>query len=708
VTPPAYGWTITTKASPGTESRDAIHLEDLMFLNSPFGWINMGGIDPAGTQAYSATQWRIVNVHGQAINRAIAVDHCYDSAYLQDVHAWPYWARGSDAAYTWALVSGDWTFDFRRLDYVRMDKVGVYGAHKGFKLGDTASLGIWATMDGCWADSTLIPLYIERVQNEGLKIRGGFFNGARNSLLTSLPAAERTGRRAVLTTGTDVRGKTQIDTTFYSSRVGALISSSSGVFTFGADHDFASDVETVGTTNGGQPLDSLPLIVTGAAQVDVNGTNGTRNIFPVGPGTLSVRGVPLASPDEDLAPTNFAMASWSAGAPVGWTATSTAAITQIAGGIALKLDTGAGTQRRVEFPVPAGLLQRPDLYVIEMDVTPKAPNSITPEQLSGYSFFVDFTDADDGGNRQWYFGRSNFDVGNTTTVKIRVPWIAPPSSSVTLRIGWAGGSDSTAGETVEVTNLKWYRQTPGKSTQRQIDMLRAFYQSARNTGLSIDTNYRGINILPGKPGSKMVRGRLKTIPPTAGVHVAGDEYEPLTQVAGGFRTAVCTTGGDFAATPPVFGMIAPEAIIRKTADETVSNSAVVQNDDHLLFPIAANEAWYVEAFLLAQGASATADFKWGWSGPASATANWSLAALADATVGGYVQRTVGLTSSSALAIGSTASTAGLSGTTTVKLEGIFTAAGTAGNINLQWAQDTATVENNKVLLGSFLKIRRVV
>jgi hypothetical protein len=44
----------------------------------------------------------------------------------------------------------------------------------------------------------------------------------------------------------------------------------------------------------------------------------------------------------------------------------------------------------------------------------------------------------------------------------------------------------------------------------------------------------------------------------------------------------------------------------------------------------------------------------------------------------------------------------------VKLEGIFSAVGTAGAINLQWAQDVATVENSKVLAGSFLKIRRIV
>lgn len=35
-------------------------------------------------------------------------------------------------------------------------------------------------------------------------------------------------------------------------------------------------------------------------------------------------------------------------------------------------------------------------------------------------------------------------------------------------------------------------------------------------------------------------------------------------------------------------------IARKTADEVVNNSATLQNDDHLLLALAANEVWEVE------------------------------------------------------------------------------------------------------------------
>ena len=53
-------------------------------------------------------------------------------------------------------------------------------------------------------------------------------------------------------------------------------------------------------------------------------------------------------------------------------------------------------------------------------------------------------------------------------------------------------------------------------------------------------------------------------------------------------------------------------VIRKSADETVNNSTTLQDDDELLFPIAANEVWYFEFFLLIQSSAdmEVADWKW--------------------------------------------------------------------------------------------------
>ena len=62
-------------------------------------------------------------------------------------------------------------------------------------------------------------------------------------------------------------------------------------------------------------------------------------------------------------------------------------------------------------------------------------------------------------------------------------------------------------------------------------------------------------------------------------------------------------------------------IVRKTADETVNNSAVLQNDDDLLLPIGANEIWRFE-FVIYGISNATADFKYSLVGPAASNVRW--------------------------------------------------------------------------------------
>lgn len=143
----------------------------------------------------------------------------------------------------------------------------------------------------------------------------------------------------------------------------------------------------------------------------------------------------------------------------------------------------------------------------------------------------------------------------------------------------------------------------------------------------------------------------------------------------------------------------------KTADETVNNSNTLQDDDHLFFPIEANETWFVEALLRVQAASINADFLWGWTGPTGATASWSLGAAQ----GGWSQ--VGTSSSPGAekTIGNTVASGGGAFNSHVYLGGWFYADAThAGTIKLQWAQNSATNENNKVLAGSHLRLRRIV
>lgn len=143
----------------------------------------------------------------------------------------------------------------------------------------------------------------------------------------------------------------------------------------------------------------------------------------------------------------------------------------------------------------------------------------------------------------------------------------------------------------------------------------------------------------------------------------------------------------------------------KTADETVNNSAVLQDDDHLFFPVEANESWYVEVTALMTAVSATADYLIGWSGPAGATATWSHDSGANSA---WVNVAVGGTPNTMKTLSDTVTVGALAGTFGTRFSGVFNSSATAGTIKFRWAQNTQTAENSKILLGSNLRLTRLV
>lgn len=138
-------------------------------------------------------------------------------------------------------------------------------------------------------------------------------------------------------------------------------------------------------------------------------------------------------------------------------------------------------------------------------------------------------------------------------------------------------------------------------------------------------------------------------------------------------------------------------VVRKTADETVNNSTVLQNDDSLVLPIGANEIWLATWYPIWQSTT-VADIKFAWTFPTGCSVGygflWSDAANA---VTHYRQYTgTSPTNSNALHGQGTE----LVGPAPMNLH--IVNGSTSGNVTLQWAQNTAEVSNTIVKANSTL------
>lgn len=139
----------------------------------------------------------------------------------------------------------------------------------------------------------------------------------------------------------------------------------------------------------------------------------------------------------------------------------------------------------------------------------------------------------------------------------------------------------------------------------------------------------------------------------------------------------------------------------KTVNESVTSSTTLQNDDELFLSLAANATYLIIAYIRFDG-STTGDFKWQWTMPASGTARFGdlhqRVPETDSTAGvtDLLQTDIG-------AIGCN----GAGATLPLFQIGNATTAGTAGNLQLTWAQNTSNATATRVLTSSLLIAFRI-
>lgn len=136
----------------------------------------------------------------------------------------------------------------------------------------------------------------------------------------------------------------------------------------------------------------------------------------------------------------------------------------------------------------------------------------------------------------------------------------------------------------------------------------------------------------------------------------------------------------------------------KTADETVNNSTVYQDDDHLVISLSANKTYRFKIWLFC-ATDATAHFQ----------ARITVPFLAKLMLG-FIHPTSNSVSQ-AMSQGDTGvfigGTNALDSNFPGMAEGTIFVGSTAGNLNVQWAQQTATAYDTKVLKGSYIEVYEV-
>lgn len=143
----------------------------------------------------------------------------------------------------------------------------------------------------------------------------------------------------------------------------------------------------------------------------------------------------------------------------------------------------------------------------------------------------------------------------------------------------------------------------------------------------------------------------------------------------------------------------------KSADETVTSSVTLQNDDHLSVAVLANSQYFVEFFIIYDAIQA-ADIQIGWSAPSGATFDWTHGGLGTSatTSVGPVSRNYRTLSD----VGTIGGPSASSGTNAViPGEGRLVTVGSSGNLVFRWAQNTSNATGSVVKANSVLIVQRL-
>jgi hypothetical protein len=159
------------------------------------------------------------------------------------------------------------------------------------------------------------------------------------------------------------------------------------------------------------------------------------------------------------------------------------------------------------------------------------------------------------------------------------------------------------------------------------------------------------------------------------------------------QVLVGVTGGN-----PAFGssFIGSSIAVYKSADETVTTSNTLQNDNELLFPIGANETWkgFINTMVTA---NASGGYKFDMTAPSGATGSM----MTKSSVANYNHASVGIGTGGGSTTGATVNNTNAIHYFTV------TSSSTTGNVQFRWSQNASFGTGTTVAAGSLLMATRI-
>lgn len=149
--------------------------------------------------------------------------------------------------------------------------------------------------------------------------------------------------------------------------------------------------------------------------------------------------------------------------------------------------------------------------------------------------------------------------------------------------------------------------------------------------------------------------------------------------------------------------------IAKTADETVTSSATLQNDDHLVLSVVANAVYtFALDLYMIEGTDFVGDFKMSFTCPAGATfdmhgagAHTTDLTTGTSSNGEWIGKLATASAGATLAFGVG------TGLTAARVYGRLVMSSTAGNFQLQWAQNASDASGTTLKAGSQMTMTRV-